>query len=184
MKLSEHKELKAEILSLPLKEKDKLLLRLIAKDKVLTERLHFSLLEDEEDLRERVISIKREIEETKIDFATAREVLLNLRKGLKTINHFSKVTKSNFEEVDLRIFILSETTTDLKKRSYLSARNDENLFAVFFVKSILMTIRKFEKLHEDLQFDLLDDLNKLLEKAYAAKAIVNTAIELGLPKNI
>ena len=46
MKLSEHKELKKEILALPVKEKDKLLLRLVAKDKVLTEHLHFLLLED------------------------------------------------------------------------------------------------------------------------------------------
>ena len=41
MKLSEHKDLKKEILALPVKEKDKLLLRLVAKDKVLTEHLHF-----------------------------------------------------------------------------------------------------------------------------------------------
>ena len=61
MRLSEHKDLKIEILALPTKEKDKLLLRLVAKDKVLTEHLHFLLLEDEDNLRERIAVLKEEI---------------------------------------------------------------------------------------------------------------------------
>lgn len=43
MKLSEHKDLKTAITELPVKEKDKLLLRLVAKDKVLTEHLHYKI---------------------------------------------------------------------------------------------------------------------------------------------
>ncbi len=63
MLLSEHKDLKMEIRSLPEKEKDKLLLRLIAKDKVLTEHLHFKLLEDESDLGARHDKLHEEINE-------------------------------------------------------------------------------------------------------------------------
>lgn len=183
MRLSEHKELKIEILALPQKDKDKLLLRLVAKDKVLTEHLHFLLLEDEEQLRERVMAIKEEIVTTTKNLATAKDVLVNLRKLMKLINHFFKVTKANFEEVELRIFLLNYTPTEFKSRIYSSSKNYEQLFAVFYIKSALATLKKFEKLHEDLQFDLREDLNKLLSK------IVNTdmapiALDLGLPKQL
>lgn len=182
MKLSEHKELKAEILSLSPKEKDKLLLRLVAKDKVLTERLHFLLLEDEGSLSDRVATIKEEIEYTNKGLTIAKDVLLNLRKLIKLINHFLKVTKANFEEVELRIFLLNNTPTSVHS-SFRNYKNYEQVFAVFFVKSVLATLRKFEKLHEDLQFDLREDLNNLLNKVHS-KSMVSIASELGLPKQI
>ena len=183
MKLSEHKELKSEILALPQKEKDKLLLRLIARDKVLTEHLHFSLLETEEHLSDRVALIKEEITSSDHNFTAAKDVLVDLRKLIKLINHFLKVTKSNFEDVELRIFLLNHTTIEFKKRTYSSFKNYEQLFAVFFVKSVSATIKKFEKLHEDLQFDLREDLNKLLSKVQD-KSMASIASDLGLPKQI
>lgn len=183
MKLSEHKALKTEILALPPKEKDKLLLRLVAKDKVLTEHLHFLLLEDEVDLKARVVALKEEIKNTSKDFDIAKDVLVNLRKQMKLINHFLKVTKANFEDVELRIFLLNHTQIEFKARSYSSFKNYEQLFAVFFVKSIRTTLTKFEKLHEDLQFDLQEDFNKLLSKAYH-KSMASIASDLGLPKQL
>ncbi len=183
MRLSEHKELKAEILALPPKEKDKLLLRLVAKDKVLTEHLHFLLLEDEEGLKTRVIALKEEIEYMARNLTSAKEVLVNLRKSIKLINHFLKVTKANFEDVELRIFLLNHTEIEFKSRIFSSLKNYELLFSVFFVKSIRATLNKFEKLHEDLQFDLHEDLNKLLSKAYH-KSMATIALDLGLPKQL
>ena len=183
MKLSEHKDLKAEILALPPKEKDKLLLRLVAKDKVLTEHLHFLLLEDEESLSARVNTLKEEIIDTAKNHTSAKEVLVNLRKSIKLINHFLKVTKANFEDVELRIFLLNHTDTEFKWRVFSSFKNYEQLFSIFFIKSTRTTIHKFEKLHEDLQFDLRDDLNKLIDKAYH-KNMAAIASELGLPKQV
>lgn len=183
MKLSEHKELKVEILALPQKDKDKLLLRLVAKDKVLTEHLHFMLLEDESNLRDRVLAIKEEIKNTAKNLTTAKDVLVNLRKLIKLINHFLKVTKANFEEIELRIFLLNQITTEFKSRIISSFKNYDQLFAVFFVKSVISTLKKFEKLHEDLQFDLKEDLNKLLSKAYK-KSTADIALTLGLPKQL
>ena len=183
MKLSEHKELKTEILSLPQKEKDKLLLRLVAKDKVLTEHLHFLLLEDETNLSERVAILKQEIIATQKNLTTAKDVLANLRKQLKLINLFFKVTKANFEDVELRIFLLNYTTAEFKSKFFSSFKNYEQLFAVFFVKSVLATLKKFEKLHDDLQFDLKEDLNKLLSKTFN-KSMAAIATDLGLPKQL
>lgn len=188
MKLSEHKVLKKEILALPLKEKDKLLLRLIAKDKVLTEHLHFLLLEDESNLLERVEAIKENILSTMQLLAiskgtTAKEVLLNMRKLAKLVNHNFKVTKAVFEDVELRFFLLNHTITEFKSTKYSSTKNYEHIFANYFIKFALMTLRKFEKLHEDLQFDLREEVNKILNKIHKGK-MAHLATELDLPQQI
>lgn len=188
MKLSEHKELKIEILGLPPKEKDKLLLRLVAKDKVLTEHLHFLLLEDESNLRDRVKDIKDAILLNSKQFSTgknnnAKDVLANLRKLAKLVNHNLRVTKASFEDVDLRIYLFNNTIIKFKSGLFSSYKNHEQLLGTYFVKSTLITLRKFEKLHEDLQFDLKDEMNKLLKKIYEAN-MANIATELQLPKEI
>lgn len=188
MKLSEHKDLKVEILALPPKEKDKLLLRLVAKDKVLTEHLHFLLLEDESNLRYRVEIIKDDISQIMQNLGSTkklnpRETLSNLRKLAKQVNHNFRVTKAVFEDVDLRIFLFNQTPIEFKSNTFDANRNYEQMFAVYFIKSTLITMRKFYKLHEDLQFDLKAELNKLLNKIHNGSA-KEIAYNLGLPKQI
>jgi len=188
MKLSEHKDLKKEILALPIKEKDKLLLRLVAKDKVLTERLHFLLLEDESNLADRVALIKNEITDVLEELNTtpktsAKDTLLVLRKLSKQINHFYKVTKADFDEVELKLLMFNSAPMTFRYKVYSLSKNHEQLLANYVVKAILMLLRKFEKLHEDLQFDLKENLNKLLAKVYESY-LSKTASNLGLPKSI
>src|SRR5687768_8792673 len=113
MLLSEHKALKLEIKSLPEKEKDKLLLRLIAKDKVLTEHLHFKLLENEQDLILRQEQLLNNIDQEIADLTASRklnskEALLKLRKLNGSINHHFKVTKDLNSEIELRIHLLNQ----------------------------------------------------------------------------
>ncbi|WP_410220060.1 hypothetical protein [Pedobacter sp.] len=188
MKLSEHQELKQAILSLPVKEKDKLLLRLVAKDKVLTERLNFMLLEGESDLEERVKHLETEIKNTCGDLytqpkLTAKDVLLSLRKLNKGINHFAKVTKSDFEEIRLKLLALKGAPLKFKFKLFSSTRNYEQTLANYVVKSTLNIYKKFTKLHEDLKFDLAEDFNELLKHIYQSD-VAFTANELKLPKEI
>lgn len=195
MKLSEHKDLKKEILALPVKEKDKLLLRLVAKDKVLTEHLHFLLLEDESNLNDRVAFIKNEIAEVLGNYAegiplgkttpktSAKDTLLVLRKLTKQINHFYKVTKADFEEIELKLLLFNTAPMTFRYKVYSLSKNHEQLLANYVVKSILILLRKFGKLHEDLQFDLKNEFNKLLAKVYESY-IAKTASNLGLPKSL
>ncbi len=188
MKLSEHKDLKKEILALPPKEKDKLLLRLVAKDKVLTEHLHFLLLEDESNLRDRVAFIKTEIASAfqMIETSpktTSKDVLLVLRKLAKQINHFQKVTKADFEEIELKFLLFTSAPLTFKYRVYSTTKDYEQLLGNYLVKAVLILFRKFGKLHEDLQFDLKEQANALLSKIYESK-FAATANELGLPNAI
>lgn len=188
MKLSEHKELKTEILALPPKEKDKLLLRLVAKDKVLTEHLHFLLLEDDSNLRDRVETIKEQVLQTMQSLRlnknlNAKDVLTNLRKLAKQVNHNFRVTKSAFEDVDLRVFLFNHTPMEFKSNIFSSYKNHEQIFASYFVKSTQVTLRKFYKLHPDLQFDLQADMSELLNKIHKGKT-KDVANELGLPEQL
>ena len=184
MKLAEHKNLKIAITDLPIKEKDKLLLRLIAKDKVLTEHLHFKLLEDESDLDYRKENIKNDIEGqlAELKKLNAKEALAKVRKMITLVNHFYKVTKDSIGEVELKIFVLSVIPVEYKK-SFFGYRDFGILFSSFYIKTTQVTINKYKKLHEDLQFDLAENLNQLLSKIYSSK-LAPLAESSDLPKEI
>jgi hypothetical protein len=188
MLLSEHKELKLEIKSLPEKEKDKLLLRLIAKDKVLTEHLHFKLLEDEQDLVKRQEELQQLIDEGISELLNAKrpnskEALLRMRKLNGSINHHFKVTKDLNSEMELRIQLLNQVPIDFDESVYSSLYKFNEKLTVYFVKTTASVLNKYYKMHEDLQFDLKIQLNTLLGKVYSYKtaAIAKT---LGLPEEL
>lgn len=188
MLLSEHKELKLEIKSLPEKEKDKLLLRLIAKDKVLTEHLHFKLLEDEHDLVRRQQELLHSIDGGITDLMTAKklnskETLLRMRKLNGSINHHFKVTKDLNSEMELRIHLLNQVPIEFDESVFSSLYKFNEKLVVYFVKTTVSVLNKYDKMHEDLQFDLKASLNILLDKIYSNKtaAIAKT---LGLPKEL
>lgn len=182
MKLSEQKELKQAIISLSEKEKDKLLLRLVAKDKVLTEHLHFKLLEDTFDLEQRISSIKENIEFSvkEIKPLFAKEALVKFRKLIAQVNHFYKVTKNDFGEVDLRIYLLNEIPTSFKEK-WSTKKDYGRLFYIYYLRATLSAYNKWAKLHEDLQFDLTEGFNQVFQKISKSE-YAEEAEKLGLPK--
>lgn len=184
MILSEHKDLKYAITALPVKEKDKLLLRLIAKDKILTEHLHFKLLEDEADLLSRRSALLREIDDKfKALKANAKDTLLVFRSLNCKVSHHYKVTKDVNTELELRIHLLKQLPIDTKDGHYSAYSKFDERLVIYFVRTALSAYKKYIKLHEDLQFDLQADLNVLLQKAYTPK-LAYTAEAMGLPKQI
>ena len=187
MLLKEHKDLKLAIIAIPPKEKDKLLLRLIAKDKVLTEHLHFKLLEDEGDLVERFELLKVEIDEA-ADYlkevkASSKDTLLLLRRLNGKVNHHYKVTKDIHTEVELRIYLLNKMPLLFKETMFSPSYANAEKLSAYFVRTTVSTLNKFRKLHEDLQFDLGEHFNALLAKIYTGK-LSRAAQELGLPKEL
>lgn len=188
MLLSEHKALKLAIKSLPEKEKDKLLLRLIAKDKVLTEHLHFKLLENEQDLVLRQEQLLQHIEDEIADLMASRklnskEALLKLRRLNGSINHHFKVTRDLNSEIELRIYLLNHIPINFDEGVFSSLYKFNEKLSVYFVKTTVSILHKYSKIHEDLQFDLKAPLNALLNKVYSNKtaAIAKT---LDLPEEL
>lgn len=188
MLLSEHKDLKLEIKSLPEKEKDKLLLRLIAKDKILTEHLHFKLLEDEQDLADRQEKLRERIDLEIAELLSNRKMnskdaLLKMRKLNGSITHHFKVTKDLNSEIELRIHLFQGVPIDFNEGVFSPLYKFNEKLMIYFAKSVLSVFNKYEKMHEDIQFDLKAGFNEVLNKLYVYKTAA-VAAELGLPKEI
>lgn len=188
MLLSQHKDLKLEIKSLPEKEKDKLLLRLIAKDKILTEHLHFKLLEDDQDLLRRLDELT-DIIHMEIDLLknsrkqNSKETLLVMRKLNGQINHHAKVTKDLETELELRLLLLNLLPIQFNEAVFSALYKYNEKLMLYFVKTAIAFLNKYDKLHEDLQFDFREELNALLHKIYHHRT-AQAAKELGLPENL
>ncbi|QTV05502.1 hypothetical protein [Faecalibacter bovis] len=165
--------LKQEILDLPEKEKNQLLIRLINKDQVLIEQLLFRLLEDEFDLNKRFEDLKTEIESTlndnykaimNVKFNDKGRMYLRLIRGLSSkINHFAKVTKDVNGELRLRTFLLIEST-----KKYNQLQKEDTVIGyktrLYQVSKIKTMISLFGKLHEDLKYDYSSEFYEILEE--------------------
>jgi hypothetical protein len=188
MILSEHKDLKYALTALPVKDKDKLLLRLIAKDKILTEHLHFKLLEDESDLEDRRSALLEEIniriaELTENARFNSKDTLLVLRALNGKISHHYKVTKHVNSEIELRVHLLNQMPIAFNDGVYSPLSKYNERLVVYFVRATLAAYKKYLKLHEDLQFDLQTNFNTLLNKVHSPK-LAYTAEAMDVPQSI
>src|SRR3546814_624457 len=176
MKLNQQPELKNAILELPQAEKDKLLLRLINKDAMLIKQLHFQLLEDEDDLDRRTEELLGKLRQL-IDRATgyipntnqfrnADNLMGELKYGSGLINEHAAITKDKMSEVRCRLLLVSQSFAHFDElfEEHLYQRNDRLLkYQASRVKYIL---GKYDKLHEDLQFEFRDELIDALPFAH------------------
>ncbi|WP_291116511.1 hypothetical protein [Empedobacter sp. UBA7248] len=178
MKLKDVPELKNSILDLPSKEKDKLLLRLINKDETLIEHLHFQLLEDESDLKERVRNIYEKID---LQFKKShhlinqininrshRQLLLTLKTLSGIVNYHVQITKDKVSEFELRKYIIQESFSRYPYffETYTTGDNAEKLYN-YQLGRLKLIFSIFEKFHEDLKFDYqndVDEINNFLTK--------------------
>jgi hypothetical protein len=188
MLLKDHKDLKNAIIAIPVKEKDKLLLRLVAKDKVLTEHLHFKLLEDESDLENRSLSLLEDIDHAVTELsalkkAGSREALLVIRKLNGRVNHHFKVTKDQRSEIELRLHLLNSIPIGYQESVFSPQAKFNDRLRTYFIRTTFALYKKYQKLHEDLQFDLKEQFNELLNKV-GQNNLKRAAFELGLPEEI
>lgn len=178
--------LKQAVLDLTEKEKNQLLIRLINKDQVLIEQLHFRLLEDEMDLIKRYEDLKDEIESTLNDhlkpilnakFNYGSKLYVRLIRNLSgKINHFVKVTKSTSYEIELRTFLLIQSS-----KLYKSIQNEDSVFGfkarIYQVSRIKAIAKLLDKLHEDLKYDFVlnysDDLQLYVFKDLQSEIKIN-----------
>ncbi len=193
MSLHQHPELKKAILSLPQQEKDKLLVRLVGKDRMLMKQLHFQLLEDNTDLDERIEAVQQQLQQlfdrvsgyivNSNQYRNSDHLMSELKYGSGIVNEHAAITKDKMSEVQFRLFLVSQSFALFGKlfESHLYGRNDRLLnYQAGRIKYIL---GKYEKLHEDLQFEFRDQLNDMLAFAYRSgmKPYMET---LGLPKEV
>ncbi len=161
------KPLENAILTLPETEKDKMLLRLIAKDDVLIEQLRVKLLEDDFDLRERKEDIKKRIVSvSKMNHHTPGWMMMDMRDISGTINHYFKVTKDKYGEVELQLFLLLTFFENQPEfMGKYTSRADK--LAQYVAKRAETILNKLSKLHEDYRIEFERDVNWMLEKTHS-----------------
>jgi hypothetical protein len=157
------KDLQEAILAMPLKEKDKLLLKLITKDEVLTQQLQFQLVEAGDTMESRRDEIRKTIEKLyRIDHYSSGYLMMDMRYISGDITRHVKVTKDKYGEVELAIKLLKECfEKQLRWIERYSAKSDT--LASYVAKRTDVILKKLTKLHPDIQFDFHGDMNYLLE---------------------
>ena len=181
MSLHQDIELKKAVLDLAQKEKDKLLVRLISKDKMLMKQLHFQLLEDEFDLEERIEKLRKQLHQL-FDMGTSQianlpqhsnfialSKLVKQASGL--VNEHEKVTKDKTSEAEFRFYILKRVIHDFDRLFDSSYQSAAHKLHKYITGRIKHAVGKYDKLHEDFQFDYREDFQLTLH------AFANTTLK-------
>jgi len=174
LSLTQMPELKEAILSLSAQEKDKLLVRLIAKDQLLIKQLHFKLLEDDLDLQARTSELKNRITESFV-FLVKQASRYSEHKKYDAVNNHARqlngwvnehasITKDKVSEFELRLLILELCFTNFPDFYMLHFPNisAEKHFD-YLVARLKPILALYDKFHPDLQYDYKENLLFVLE---------------------
>lgn len=193
MSVHQQPELKAAILALSDKEKDKLLIRLINKDKLLIKRLHFQLLEDDIDLQQRIDDLREQLKSIFADafktsasgVSAANFAALNklIRHANGIVNEHEKITKDKVSELEFRLLILRESINQFSSFFERSHLHQSHKLHQYLAARIKFAYGKWTKLHEDLQFDFRDQLQYILSSAYNS-SLASYLTQHDIPKGI
>jgi hypothetical protein len=181
-------QLKAAILRMPVKEKDKLLLRLVLKDKKLIRRLVFELLEGGETREERAAELREQITQQLSPIGakdlTPGFLLLELRHWNARITEHVQATKDKPGDVILTTYLLAEAFRRhaVMLRSFSERRHAT--FAPYVVRRTAMLLKKAASLHEDYFIEFRKDMNELLQALHQFRSTTALAQQAQLPRSL
>ena len=180
IKLSE--EFKEAVRAMPNKEKDKIFLRLIAKDELLVKKLSFQLLEGGDTVAEREADLRELIQHAlrPVSYNTPGYLLLDMRSSNARITEHVKITKDKLGEVQITVFMLKLAFENHMSmlRKYPTFRT--RTFTNYMITRIQSVIKKAERLHEDLHLEFSEDLNLVLDYIYQFEPTAKFAKEQDL----
>jgi hypothetical protein len=176
-------ELKSEILALPNKEKDKLLLRLIAKNDILVEQLQFQLVEENLTTEARRQDVQVELDKIyQQKIISTSQLFAEIRATSALITRHVKVTKDKYGEVELLLNLLYDPF-DMKPHLFTDLNRTNDKISYYLAKRTVFYLKKLEALNEELRLDFQNKTNYLLEKMHFCSTISYAKI-LGIPKEI
>jgi len=180
--------LKDAISRLPIKEKDKLLFRLVAKDEKLVRRLIFELLEGGETRDERADELRtlitKLLPEEGIKALTPGYLLLDIRHWNARITEHLQATKDKPGEVILTFYMLAEA---LRRHGAMIRKNPNrrsDTLAPYVVKRTYALLKKAEKLHEDYHIEYRRDAQEVLDFIWSQELFAAWGREVGLRKEV
>lgn len=177
------KEFKQALSEFSSKEKDKLIFRLLRKDKLLSKKLYFELIEEEttDDKRNTMESyLKERITNLSKHIGNPKYFLVLVRKLSGEITEHVKVTTDKFGDVFLNLFLVN---TILEHNDKLSRQRFDAVYKlyIYLINKIIKALIQIQKLDEDywLEFDkILTDIDfQLHENLYLEKLCINNGLD-------
>ena len=177
------KEFKQALSEFSSKEKDKLIFRLLKKDKLLSKKLYFELIEEEttDDKRNKMESyLKERITDLSKHIGNPKYFLVLVRKLSGEITEHVKVTTDKFGDVFLNLFLVN---TILEHNDKLSRQRFDAVYKlyIYLINKIIKALIQIQKLDEDywLEFDeILTDIDfQLHENLYLEKLCINNGLD-------
>lgn len=190
------KEFKAALSAFSNIEKDRLIFRLLRKDKLLSKKLYFELIDPEttddkrdameEQVREKVLLASKYV-------GNAKYFLTIIRKISAEITEHVKITTDKFGEVSLNLLLINailEYNTDLSRQRF------DNVYKLYLyiINKIFKSLILIRKLDEDywMEIDeyLRDTQKKITENHYLQKLCINNGLDFNwfecdrIPENI
>jgi hypothetical protein len=160
------KEFKAAISNFSSLEKDRLIFRLLKKDKLLSKKLYFELIDPEntdqkrtqmeENIREKLLLLNKYLSNHKY-------YLMHIRKISSEITEHVKVTTDKFGDVSLNLFLVNEI---LENNDQLNNQRFDNVYKLYLyiinkiIKSLILT----KKLDEDYWMEIDEYLREIRQK--------------------
>lgn len=177
------KEFKQALSEFSSKEKDKLIFRLLKKDKLLSKKLYFELIDPEttDDKRnemEKIISER--VSEISKYVANQKYFLVLIRKLSSEITEHVKVTTDKFGDVYLNLFLVNKI---LEHNEKLGRQRFDAVYKlyIYLINKIFKALTLIKKLDEDywLEFDkILTDIDfQLHENLYLEKLCINNGLD-------
>ena len=171
------KEFKQAISAFSSQEKDKLIIRLLRKDRILSERLYFELIDEEtaDDKRDQMEElIKTEVPTAAKRYGRSKYFLTHIRKISSKITEHVKITTDKFGEVSLNLLLMTETLKHLPKSG------DHYKLYIYFLNKIFRSLILTTKLDPDYYLDLRENFEDLQKEIRQNKPLEQLSLLHGL----
>lgn len=181
------KEFKEAISNFTSQEKDKLIIRLLKKDRILSHRLYFELIDEEtaDDKRNQMETlIKEGVSVTAKKFGRTKYFLPGIRKISAKITEHIKITTDKFGEVSLTLLLISETLKNIPKTG------DHYKLYIYLLNKIFRSLILTKKLDPDYYLDLRENFEEVQKQIIQNKSLEQLTLHNGLflswfdPENI
>ncbi|OYU84254.1 MAG: hypothetical protein CFE24_07820 [Flavobacterium sp. BFFFF2] len=177
------KEFKLALANLPDAEKDKLLVRLLRKDKDLANRLYFELVDHEtvEQKREKMAAAIREKAVRAYDSYYSPGLLLMATRDISgDIAYHVKITKDKYGDVSLSMQLLIDTLTlHAERLASMRTSTGYKLF-IYLINKTFKILLQIHSMDEDYRLDFKENLQTLGELIGNCPPLMRMCIQNGL----
>lgn len=177
------KEFKAALSNFSSIEKDRLIFRLLKKDKLLSKKLYFELIDTEttdqkrnqmeEQIEERILLASKYI-------GNPKYFLVLIRKVSAEITEHVKITTDKFGDIYLQLFLVNKI---LEHNEKLNQQRFDNIYKlhIYLINKLLKAIISIKKIDEDYWIELNEILesieSKIHDNKYLEKLCMNNSFD-------